>query len=120
MDGEVLAVSIPVIIIFGVLPACVLYFLHRMKAKKLDTIVKFVELGGTVDPDMMKMLSDSSTSSSYKTDYKYGLIWLAIGIPLCAGIWIESGTGEAIFGSIPLLIGVAYLISGKYRLREPE
>jgi hypothetical protein len=66
------------------------------------------------------MRCGSNTSSSYKTDYKYGLIWLAIGIPLCAGIWIESGTREAIFGSIPLLIGVTYLISGKYRLREPE
>ena len=64
----------PVIIIFGVLAACVLYFIHRMKAKKLDTIIKVVELDGTLDPDMMKMLSDSNTSASYKTDYKYGFI----------------------------------------------
>jgi len=120
MGTEVFLASIPVIIIFGVLPACIFYFLHRTKAKKLDTIIKIVELGGTVDPDMMKMLSDSNTSASYKTDYKYGLIWLAIGIPLCAGIWLDSGTGGAIFGSIPLLIGVAYLISGKYRLREAD
>ena len=120
MDAEVFIVAIPVIIIFGVLPACALYFIHRMKAKKLDTIIKVVELGGTVDPDMMKMLSDGNTSASYKTDYKYGLIWLAIGIPLCAGIWLGSGMGEAIFGSIHLLIGVAYLISGKYRLREAD
>ena len=64
----------PVIIIFGVLAACVLYFIHPMKAKKLDTIIKVVELDGTLDPDMMKMLSDSITSASYKTDYKYGFI----------------------------------------------
>lgn len=120
MNAEVFIIAIPVITIFGVLPACVLYFIHRMKAKKLDTIIKVVELGGTVDPDMMKMLSDSNTGASYKADYKYGLIWLAIGIPLCAGIGLESGMGEAIFGSIPLLIGVAYLISGKFRLREAD
>jgi len=45
-----------------------------MKAKKLDTIIKVVELDGTLDPDMMKMLSDSNTGASYKTDYKYGFI----------------------------------------------
>jgi|TARA_B110000263_G_C15262853_1_gene489676 hypothetical protein len=45
-----------------------------MKAKKLDTIIKVVEIGGTLDPDMMKMLSDSNASASYKTDYKYGFI----------------------------------------------
>lgn len=118
MNAEVYIIVIPVIIIFGVLPACFLYFIHRVKAKKLDTIIKVVELGGTVDPEMMKMLSD--TSASYKTDYKYGLIWLAIGIPVVAGIGLENGIREAIFGSIPMLIGVAYLISGKYRLREAD
>lgn len=118
MGEEFFVVAIPVIMIFGVLPVCVLYFIHRMKAKKLDTIIKVVELGGTVDPEMMKMLSESG--ATYKTDYKYGLIWLAIGIPLVAGIGIESGAREAIFGSIPMLIGVAYLISGKYRLREAD
>jgi hypothetical protein len=45
-----------------------------MKAKKMDTIIKIVGLGGTLDPGMMKMLSDSNTSASYKTDYKYGFI----------------------------------------------
>lgn len=118
MGGEALIAIISVIFSLGVLPLGILYFIHRVKAKKLDTIIKVVELGGTVDPEMMKMLSQ--TSASYKTDYKYGLIWLAIGIPLVAGIGLESGMGEAIFGSIPLLIGVAYLISGKYRLREAD
>ena len=118
MESQVLIVVTPVIIIFGILPACVLYFIHRMKAKKLDTLIKIVELGGTVDPDMMQMLSDGSANANYKIDYKYGLIWLAVGVPLCAGIWLGSGMEAAIFGSIPLLIGIAYLISGKYRLRE--
>jgi len=118
MEGELFIGLISVILSIGVLPLSILYFIHRVKAKKLDTIIKVVELGGTVDPEMMKILSQSS--ASYKTDYKYGLIWLAIGIPLFAGIGLQNGMGEAIFGSIPLLIGVAYLISGKFRLREAD
>lgn len=118
MSGEFYIATVSIIFSLGVLPISILYFIHRVKAKKLDTIIKVVELGGNVDPEMMKMLSASGVS--YKTDYKYGLIWLAIGIPLMGGIWLESGIGEAIFGSIPLLIGIAYLISGKFKLREAD
>ena len=116
MSGEFYIAIVSVIFSLGVLPLGILYFIHRVKAKKLDTIIKVVELGGNVDAEMMKALS--SSSATYKTDYKYGLIWLAIGIPIFGGILMESGMGEAIFGSIPLLIGIAYLISGKYQLRE--
>ncbi len=115
MDGDLFIGLAGVIFSLGVLPLSILYFLNRGQNKKLDTIIKVVELGGTVDPGMMKMLGDSN--KSFKTDYKYGLIWLAIGLPVFFGIWLESGISEAIFGSIPALIGVAYVISGKYRLR---
>ncbi len=118
MESEFIIASTAIIFSLGVLPGSILYFIHRVAAKKLDTIVRVVELGGTVDPEMMKMLGGNS--ATYKTDYKYGLIWLAIGLPLFLGMWVEGGMGEAIFGSIPLLIGVAYLISGKFRLREAD
>jgi len=118
MSGEFYIATVSIIFSLGVLPLGILYFIHRVKAKKLDSIIKVVELGGNVDPEMMKILSTSSVS--YRTDYRYGLIWIAIGIPLFAGILIESGVGEAVFGSIPLLIGIAYLISGKLKLREAD
>ncbi|MEX0964456.1 MAG: DUF6249 domain-containing protein [Pseudohongiellaceae bacterium] len=121
MEGELIIGLMSVILTVGVVPLSLMYFLHRVKAKKLDTMVKVVELSGTVDPEMMKLLSNSTArETNYKTDYKYGLIWLAIGLPLCLGIFLESGISEAIFGSIPVLIGLAYVISGKYRLREAD
>ena len=115
MESELLIPIFGIIFSLGVLPLSILYFINRGHDKKLDTIVKVVELGGAVDPEMLKMLSGNSMS--YKTDYKYGLIWLAIGLPVFLGILLESGASEAIFGSIPALIGVAYIVSGKYRLR---
>lgn len=118
MDADSLIPIIGIIFSLGVLPLSILYFISRGHDKKLDTIVKVVELGGTIDPEMMKMLTGNSVN--YKTDYKNGLIWLAIGLPLFLGIFLESGASQAIFGSIPALIGVAYLISGKYRLRGEE
>ena len=115
MDGEILIPIFGIIFSLGVLPLSFLYFINRGQDKKMDAIIKVVELGGTLDPEMMKMLTGNGLS--YKTDYKYGLIWLAIGIPVFLGLWLQSGASQAIFGSIPALIGVAFLISGKYRLR---
>lgn len=115
MEAGLLIPIFGIIFSLGVLPLSILYFINRGQDKKLETIIKVVELGGTLDPEMMKMLTGNSMS--YKTDYKSGLIWLAIGLPIFLGILLESGASEAIFGSIPALIGVAYIISGKYRLR---
>lgn len=113
----IVAISIP---LGTLIILCVfLYYLHVSRIKKLDTLVKIVELGGNVDPGMMKMLSAGNTKS-YKTDFKYGLIWLAIGIPLTLSIAFESGATQAVMGLIPVLIGIAYMISGKYRWREED
>ena len=115
MQGEIFIPIIGIIFSLGVLPLSILYFINRGQDKKLDTIIKVVELGGALDPEMMKMLTGNSMN--YKTDYRYGLIWLALGLPIFVGIWLQSGASAAIFGSIPALIGVAYIVSGKYRLR---
>ncbi|MEP5766695.1 MAG: DUF6249 domain-containing protein [Halieaceae bacterium] len=105
-------------LLFGLIPVTLLVFLHKVKTKKMDTLVKLVELGGNVDPEMMRMLSEGA--GGYKMDYKWGLIWLAIGVPLALGVWRVAGTEVAAFALIPVFIGIAYLVSGKYRLREPE
>ena len=115
MNGIVIGFT-TVLLTLGVLPLSLLFFLHKMKTKKMDTLIKIVELGGNVDPEMMKMLSEGG--GNYKTDYKIGMIWLALGVPITLGIWLESGYEEAVFGSIAIFIGIAFLISGRYRLRE--
>ncbi len=97
----------------------VLFYLHKSRVKKLDTLVKIVELGGNVDSEMMNLLS-AGNSKNYKTDFKTGLIWLAIGLPLTLSIAFQSGLSQAVIGLIPVLIGIAYLVSGKYRWREED
>ena len=115
MSGEMIGFA-AVVLILGVVPLSTLIYLHKSKNKKLDTLVKVVELGGNVAPEMMQLLGERG--GSYKTDYKYGLVWLSIGLPVTLGIWMQSGFDQAVFGAIPVFIGIAFLISGKYRLRE--
>ena len=108
-----------IILLFGVLPTVTLFYLNKIKNKKLDTLIKLAELGGTVDPEMMKML-ESAGNTGYKSDYKWGLIWLAIGIPIGIGIMTTPGADGGAFTLIPMFLGFAYLISGKLRLNEPD
>ena len=105
-----------IFLLFGFIPIISLFYLNKIKAKKLDTLIKLVELGGNVDPEMMAMLSASG--SSYKSDYKWGLIWLAIGIPVVLGMLTVPFTGGVAFALIPSFLGLAYLLSGKLRLSE--
>lgn len=113
-EGMLAMVMIPLVFIAAI--AGMVYYFYKIKQKKLDTLVKVVELGGTIDPDMMKILS--ADSGGYKADYRAGLIWLAVGIPLALGMYLDDGMDAATFGLVPVFIGIAYLISAKFRLRE--
>lgn len=114
IEGVVMAFTMPLMlasIIIGVL-----IFLYKSRVRRLDSLVKIVELTGNVDSETVRALGNGR--SSYKNDYRSGLIWLAIGIPLTLGLYLEEGMSGAIYGLLPILIALALGISGKYRLRE--
>lgn len=117
-ENVIVAISVP--LTMALIVIALLVFLYKSKVRKLETLVKIVELGGNVDPDMMKMLS-AGGNANHKTDYKYGLIWLAVGIPLFLGVLFDEGAdGGIAFTLVPILVGIAFLISGKYKLREAD
>lgn len=120
MNEDLIIAPIGIIMIFGVLPFGIMYYANKIKTKKMDTLVKIMELGGSVDEETLKMLSNGGGGGDHKSDYRNGLIWLAVGLPLALGIYLGGGIEGAMFGSIPIFVGIAYLISGKYRLREPS
>ncbi len=113
----IIAVAVPLCFFLSV--GGYLYFVYKSREKRLDTLVKIVELGGNVDPEMMQMLSHTDRQS-YKSDYRKGLIWLSIGIPLTISIFLSEGLSGALIGSIFIFIGVSCLISGHLRWREND
>lgn len=116
-EGVIAAIAIP--LAFLLATAGILVFVYKSRVKRLDALVKIVELGGNVDPEMMNLLSQADRSS-YKTDYRRGLIWLAIGGPFSLSLYITEGFSSALLGSISIFIGIAYLVSGKLRWREED
>ncbi len=113
----IMAMTLPLSFLLFV--AGFLYYRYKFQEKRLDSLIKIVELGGNVDPDMMKMLS-AIDRKTYKTDFRSGLIWLSIGIPLSISLYMLEGLSSALIGSIFIFIGIANLISGKYRWREED
>ncbi len=115
MDVEAL---VALFMLFGVFPAILTFFTFKIKSKKMDTIVKLAKLDGKVNLSMLKLLIDGV--GSYKKDYKIGLIWLAIGMPFVILVFRTNFGEFVILSLLPLFIGIAYLISGKFRLREVD
>ena len=96
--------------LFGVV-FVITYFLSKNAERKLEALVKIVEHGGEVQPNLLAQLSESAGATG---DMRKGLIWLAIGIPLTLAIGVGEGWDESLFGAIPVFIGIAYLVVMRY------
>ncbi len=108
MDGMIAIAGIvftlggPVLVIY-----LFLSYGHRRTVKKLDTLVRMVEQGATVDPEALSLLSEPGGAAA---DLRRGLIWLAIGVPLTLAVAVNEGLATAVYALIPVFIGVAYLV----------
>jgi len=112
ITGIIFGVGAPVLVIF-------LFLLYSGKrtTKKLDTLVKIVELGGKVEPEMLEMLNEPIGPDA---DLRKGLIWLAVGIPLTLGLMMTGEGAPWVFGLIPVFVGAAYLILMKIAVNKKE
>ena len=112
VTGIIFGLGAPVLVIF-----LFLLYSGRKATKKLDTLVKIVELGGKVEPEMLEMLNEPMGPDA---DLRKGLIWLAVGIPLTLGLLATGDDAPWVFGLIPVFVGVAYLIIMKISLNKKE
>lgn len=110
--GELIGLAAVILGIGG--PILVIYlfllFANKRLALKTETLIKIVEHGATVDPDMLRVLSEPSGPAA---DLRKGLIWLAIGIPAVLGLMMLPEGPPWVLGLIPVFIGLAYLIMMK-------
>jgi hypothetical protein len=115
--GEALIASISIAFIFGgpvLFAYLVLHYGNKNKNKKMDTLLKIVEQGGDVNPELMGMLE---TPDGPTSDLRKGVVWLAIGIPLTLAMMLNNigdDWATGFFGLIPVFIGIGYLIVMKY------
>ncbi|MCB1665657.1 MAG: hypothetical protein KDI28_07730 [Pseudomonadales bacterium] len=109
------------IVLFLVIGGCValpIYLNYRIRSKELDTLMKLAEGGGDVQSMVDSLMRRHDTTRS---DKRKGLLLLAVAIPLIAIGIIEAEVYIALmFGGIPLLVGLAYLLMAKSGKSMPQ
>lgn len=112
-------VFIVAIIFIMALPIGLLYSRYLIKIKRYDALIRIAELGTTLDPQVLEGLGEKQ--KTYKDDYRTGIVWTAVGLPIVVGGGMEQGSiSGIILLSVFLCIGIGYFISGKLRLRESD
>jgi hypothetical protein len=106
MDTEIFLSIIAVVCFFGCIFSAI-YFAYLSRRNRNDTIISLVEKEGSISPELTKLMDQQGGPRS---DFRKGLIWIAISLPLTVGLAFEDGMEAAAFGLIPFLVGVAYLI----------
>jgi len=105
---DIIGVSIPVVaIVMGVLLAMVaIYFAHRRNREEQATIRLAMEKGVELPPDLFHRQSDRG----YRTNpLRRGITWTAVGIALTLALYVNEGLGTAMWGLIPLAVGIGCL-----------
>ncbi len=110
MDNDILP-----IVLFIIVGGCILvpiYLRYLTNIKKMETLLKLAESGADIKADTVKLLS---TQAGPINDLRRGAIFIAISLPIILGLSLGQNYVEAaVFGGIPLCIGLAYMIVLKY------
>jgi len=107
---------IPIIaIVMGVGIAMLSIYLSYRKRKEIFTLFhqqRMAAIDKGIDlPDIPEaFFADDATLKNPRRDLLKGLVWLLVGVAVTVAVYAQGETKEALFGLIPVAIGVAYLI----------
>ncbi len=105
---DIIGVSIPVVaIVMGIFLAIVgIYFSFRNRREEQATIRLAMEKGVELPPDLFHHQSDRGCRTN---PLRRGITWTAVGIALTLALYVNEGLGTAMWGLIPLAVGVGCL-----------
>ncbi|WP_237066049.1 DUF6249 domain-containing protein [Microbulbifer guangxiensis] len=101
----------------GLLAWMVLYFRQRKNLEVQQTIRMALERGHELAPGLIEQLGNGAAQP--KRDTRIGIIWIAVALGMAMmGFFAPDPTGNAFkgmlaMGSIPLMIGIAYLLMSR-------
>jgi hypothetical protein len=104
--------------VFGggtVVVGLLLYFRYRRNKMLHETLRAMIEKGVNIPPELLSMPPESFGPRP-RSDFRTGLILVGVGVAL----FFLLPTDTARFGLIPVLIGVAFLISWKVEQKKKD
>lgn len=115
--GETL-IPISAFILIGLCILIPVYLRYLANIKKMETLVKLAESGVDIKAGTSNLLNQESGVNS---DLRRGAIFIAISLPIILSLSLGEDYQEAaIFGGIPLCIGLAYLLVMRFGKRDEQ
>jgi len=110
---------IPIIaIIMGVGCAIIaMYFSSRRQKEEQETIRIAMEKGVDLPEDLLKRNGDSCSRSN---PLRRGIFWTALGISLTIALYVNNDVEAAVWGLIPLALGIGNIIFHKLSPQSDE
>ena len=105
---------IATVLMFGVIPVTLALYFYRLRIRQIDALLQLANTGVALDAETIRRMV--GVASSYKTDYKCGLILVALGVPTTVSVWLATGSDHAAWGLLPVGLGIGFLVAGKMRL----
>ena len=116
METDKMALMIPILgIILGIGIGMLAIYLRYRKRKELfahyhQERMAAIEKGIECPPWPDRLLEDEDTSPSPRRHLLKGLVWLFIGLGVSVAVYATVDFRRALFGLIPIGIGLAHLI----------
>jgi hypothetical protein len=115
ISPEVVAIAIPVLATLGIFAAIITGIVINGRQKELQHQERMSAMEkGIPIPEPPKV----EKRPAYKTLRVWGLVLGAIGLGALIGITAEAGIRHGLWGGIPLLAGIAFLISANIEKSE--
>ena len=127
---EMLGIMVPIILFVAIaVVLCVYFFLrHRTAQSVQETVRTAIEQGQQLTPEILERLGQTprrakseKSEKSENADLRRGVILITIGLGILAFVELSGqfrpGAGPA-FGSLPFLVGIAYLGLWKFDKSE--
>ncbi len=114
MDFDMIAalgIMVPIIaIVMGILLAIIAVFLRfRRQKEEQETVRLALEKGIDLPEDFFKKVEPGNGRSPYNS-LKWGIFWAAGGFALFVALWVDEGIESAVWGLIPVAIGIGLII----------
>jgi len=94
----------------------VLFFINRTKISKQNTIQKLIETGKDITPELLESL-DLKVKQQPQNDFRKGVLLFITGIILTFILKIIGGF-IWIFGLLPVIIGIVYIVFSRLNLAK--
>ncbi len=105
-------IPIVALIVIGCCVLVPLYLRYLTAVKKMETLLKLTENGTDIKDETLSLLSRETGPI---TDFRRGVIFIAISIPVTASLLIvERYELAVLLGGIPLCVGGAFLLVIRY------